>query len=90
MKVPETNIGCEIITEDIPKITIQRASGWGENAQSVVLDCMPMKFTVIREGKPAFSVRISDDGSLKITNYIGHYNQTIVNNVDLEPTVPWK
>lgn len=90
MKRPETKLGCEIITEDVPRITTQRASGWGENAQSIVLDSVPMKFTVIRDGHPAFSVRISDDGSLKITNYQGHYQPSIVNNLDLEPTVPWK
>lgn len=91
--VPPTpvKVGCELIFEALPALTrTERASGWGEDAVSVTMVGMPMKFTVVRDGKPAFSVRISDDGSLKITNYQGHYQPSIVNNLDLEPTVPWK
>lgn len=83
--------GCEIILEKLPTLTrTERAAGWGEDAVAVTMVGMPMKFTVVRDGKPAFSVRISDDGSLKITNYHGHYQPSIVNNVDLEATIPWK
>jgi hypothetical protein len=90
MKKPITKFACEVITKNVPQVTIQHASGWGENAQSTTLDGVPMKFTVIRDGKPSFSFRICETGRLIFTSYDGSYEFGPVRNLDLEPSRPWK
>lgn len=84
MKKPMTKIGCEVITENVPAIHIEHASGWGETAQSVTIQDTPMKFTFIRDGEPTFSVRMLEDGRLVITNYKGIFEFSPGHQVTLE------
>ena len=81
---PKTVIGCEIITDSMPTISSEHASGWGEKAVSTTIVGEPMRFTFIRDGEPTFSVRMLEDGRLVITNYKGTFEFSPGHQVTLE------
>jgi hypothetical protein len=81
----------EIVTEE-PAVTQQeRATGWGENAQSTLVVGKPMKLTVVRNGQAQFGLRVSEDGTLTLTDYDGMgFRLSVPQNLTLEPMRPWK
>jgi len=80
----------EIITDQQPKVSHQRARGYGESAVATTLDARAQEVTITMDGSPVFVVGIDKEGNVHLTNCHGMFEHLFGATMHLKNTRPWK
>lgn len=79
-----------VVTSPKPTISDEPAGGFAPGAVMTFLEAKNVQnITIVRDGKPAITIRITPEGHLMVTNHKGAFQTGFTSSLLVENTNPW-